>query len=101
MNRKTDDYGDWKYHEMIDKQAEERTMPNDITLHDFHQCCRQIIANKNSKALNYCVNYALAGLHMEDEYEAKVQALYILNNMTHWRGEVAKATRATLKAFSK
>ena len=37
-----------------------------------------------------------------EEYGAKgilVQLLYALNNMSTWRGETARATKATLRAF--
>ncbi len=30
----------------------------------------------------------------------RVQCLYVLNNMSHWRGEIAKAVRQTLKTFT-
>ena len=60
---------------------------------------RLIIANKEAKALNYCVNYARAGLSMTDD-ELRVQCLYVLNNMTHWRGDVAKEVRGVLKEFT-
>jgi hypothetical protein len=61
---------------------------------------RILIANKDSKALNYAVNYAKAGLSMTGE-TLRVQCLYVLNNMTHWRGAVAKEVRSTLKNFTK
>lgn len=70
-------------------------------LNDFHTCCRTIMQNRSAKALNYCVNYAIHGTTIHDEHAAHVQALYILNNMTHWRGADAKSVRATLKAFVK
>lgn len=66
----------------------------------FDDCCRAIVRNRNEKALNYAVNYARAGIGMTGE-EARVQALYILGNITHWRGDEAKAVRAALKKFSK
>ena len=68
----------------------------------FKQACKNIIDNQNAKALNYAVNYAKHGLfNIGSEYEAKIQALYILNNMTHWRGDLAKETRAMLKEVAK
>lgn len=51
-----------------------------------------------TKALNYAVAYAKAGLRMSGE-ELRVQVLYILGNITHWRGEQAKRIRQNLKAF--
>jgi hypothetical protein len=34
-------------------------------------------------------------------HDAKVQALYILNNIQYWRGDTAKRVRESLKAISK
>jgi len=70
-------------------------------IEQFHTACRNIIANADQKALNYAVNYAKHGLEIENLVDAKVQALYILNNMTHWRGDLAKETRETLKEVTK
>lgn len=73
-------------------------MKNEMTkMEKFKKACKSIIANRNAKALNYAVNYAIHGLTIKDEYEAEIQALYILNNITHWRGDLAKETRALLK----
>ena len=67
----------------------------------FHIACHSIIANANHKPLNYTVNYAKYGLEIEELADAKVQAIYILHNMTHWRGDLAKETSATLKEVAK
>lgn len=61
---------------------------------------RQIVAHSDAKALNYAVNYAKAGLSMSGD-ELRVQCLYVLNNMSRWRGDVAKSVRKTLKDFTK
>ena len=66
----------------------------------FDECCTTIMRNRGEKALNYAVEYARAGIGMKG-YEAKVQALYILNNMSRWRGDIAKQVRESLKAISK
>ena len=68
----------------------------------FHECCSEILRHRNEKALNYAVEYARAGLlfGMKDA-DAKVQALYILNNMSRWRGDPAKEVRESLTAISK
>jgi hypothetical protein len=66
----------------------------------FAECCDTIIRHSNERALNYAVNYAKAGRHMTGD-EARVQALYILNNMTHWRGDTAKRVREALKIIGK
>ena len=59
-----------------------------------------IVKHRNEKALNWAVNYARAGLAMSGE-DLRVQCLYVLNNITHWRGEVAKSVRQILKDFTK
>ena len=68
---------------------------------DFYLACQNIVDNADQKSLNYAVNYAKAGLLMTNGHEARVQILYILNNMTHWRGDLAKETRATFKRLVK
>jgi len=70
-------------------------------LEKFHKACQNIIDNRNAKALNWAVNYAKYGLTIRTDYEVKVQALYILNNMTRWRGDIAKETRQMLKEVVK
>jgi len=70
-------------------------------INKFHEACQNIVDNADQKALNYAVNYAKYGLELEELADVKVQALYILNNMTHWRGDLAKETRATLKEVAK
>lgn len=72
-----------------------------LTIDDFHRACNNIIDNSDQKALNWAVNYAAKGLMIFNRHEAKIQSLYILNNITHWRGDVAKETRQTLKTFIK
>jgi len=67
----------------------------------FRQACRNIVDNKNAKAVNYAVDYAVYGLTINDKYEAHVQALYILNNITYWRGPIANETRSILKNVAK
>ena len=64
----------------------------------FNEACLAIINSK--KANGYAVAYAKAGVGMTGEHR-RVQALYILNNLTHWRGENSKEVRATLKEYSK
>lgn len=66
----------------------------------MRQCCEAILQSAHKKALNYAVGYARHGLACEGP-EARVQALYILNNMTRWRGPMAKAVRQSLKTIAK
>lgn len=55
-----------------------------------------------SKSLNYAVNYCKAVFSQEmSGYELKVQCLYILSNISHWRHPEAKRVREVLKKFSK
>jgi hypothetical protein len=67
----------------------------------FHEACRSIVAHQGVRSLNYASNYAKHGLLVSDPHEQRVQALYILNNMTHWRGDIAKRVREALKTASK
>ena len=61
------------------------------------EALQSIVDNKECKALNYCVNYAIVAQSDPN----KTQLLYVLNNMTHWRGDLAKQVRATLKEATK
>jgi hypothetical protein len=67
----------------------------------FHEACRSIVAHQGVRSLNYAIAYAKHGLLVRDAHEQKVQALYILNNMTHWRGDIAKRVREALKQAAK
>ena len=71
-----------------------------ISKTQVHLALERIVENSKSKALNYCMNYAKVGLGMSG-YELYVQVLYVLNNMTHWRGPEATEVRKTLKQFVK
>ena len=66
----------------------------------MHQCCTAILQSAHDKALNYAIGYARHGLSCEGP-EAKVQALYILGNITRWRGPMAKQVRESLKSIAK
>lgn len=63
----------------------------------YFDACNAVLRESNN---GYAKAYALAGSKMTGE-EARVQALYILNNITHWRGGPSKEVRAFLKEFSK
>lgn len=65
----------------------------------FHYTCRAILASE--KANGYAKSYAKAGLGLYDNESIRVQCLYILNNIAHWRGENSKECRTTLKRLSK
>jgi len=70
------------------------------TMLTMTQCCEAILQSAHEKALAYAVGYARHGLTCEGP-EARVQALYILGNITHWRGPMAKQVRASLKSLAK
>jgi hypothetical protein len=72
-----------------------------LDLERFHSACTDVILGaKASKALNYAVGYARAGMNLSDAESIRVQCLYILNNITHWRGDTAKRARAVFKEFA-
>lgn len=60
----------------------------------------QVMANREEKSLNYAVEYARYGLHCSED-ELKIQAIYVLGNISRWKGDTAKKCRAILKAFTK
>lgn len=60
----------------------------------FNGCCRAVLADCKDP---YAKAYAEAGLDMTDAHEIKVQALYVLSNISRWRGDLAKAVRTELK----
>jgi len=64
----------------------------------FHDACRAVLAHCPDP---YAKSYANAGLMLATDKACKVQALYILGNMTKWRGDVAREVRTTLKEISK
>ena len=64
----------------------------------FNEACARVLAHCKDE---YAKSYARAGLSMTDREEIRVQALYILSNMTGWRGEQAVLVRTTLRLFTK
>lgn len=65
---------------------------------NFHRACRIVIVHCNNE---YARNYARAGLSLHDARSQQGQALYILSNISHWRGDLAKIVRDNLKRISK
>lgn len=55
--------------------------------------------NPQNNGLQYAATYAKAGIKLAKDAQ-KVQALYILNNISTWRGEEAKRVRAFFKEFA-
>lgn len=74
---------------------------SDANVSDFHAACRDIIVCASNHAVNYAVSYARAGLQMTEWPEITVQCLYILNNITGWRGPIATTARNTFKRLAK
>lgn len=72
-----------------------------LLVEEFHSACASILHERASPALNYAVGYARAGGSMYAPDEIQVQCLYILNNITHWRGPIAKQSRETFKRLSR
>jgi hypothetical protein len=64
----------------------------------FHSVCRTIVEESNNE---YAKSYASAGLAMSDSEEIRVQCLYILNNLSHWRGAKAREVKAHLHQINK
>ena len=78
-----------------------RTKPSEFEVHlALHKLAVWFYSNEKSNALNYAIEYAKAGQIMLGD-ELRVQCLYVLNNITHWRGEDAREVRKTLKDFTR
>ena len=69
-----------------------------LTVRHFHKLC-DIVSQKCANP--YAKAYAEAGLGLSDPHECYVQSLYILNNLSSWRGELAKPVREGFKLFVK
>ncbi len=69
---------------------------------EVREAIQKILADKPAyaKSLNYAVEYCRAAQYMSGE-ELRVQCLYILGNITHWRHADAKEVRKVLKGFSR
>lgn len=71
----------------------------------FHEACQRVIrAARNAPPnalIQYAATYAKAGMRLREMDEIRVQALYILTNLSAWRGEEAQLVKATLKGFTK
>lgn len=60
--------------------------------------CRMVVSKCKNE---YAQAYARAGLEMTGWYEISVQAIYILNNIQHWRGDTARCVRIYMKQVAK
>lgn len=59
-----------------------------------------IIEHKGDKGLDYAIDYAKHGVGLSGK-ELKIQCMYILNNIIHWRKNGHKEVRSVLKRFIK
>ena len=64
----------------------------------FHECCENIAKYSNS---DYAKSYAQQGLAFFDAERQEAQIQYLLSNISHWRGPLAKEVRAELKRMAK
>lgn len=64
------------------------------------EALQAIVDHSEEKALNWAVRYAEYGAMLSEGEELRAQCLYVLNNISRWRGELAKEVRSTLKAYT-
>lgn len=71
----------------------------------FTECCQRVIraAAKRPQAagLQFAASYAQSGLRLYEREAIRAQALYILDNLSGWRGDEARMVKAQLKEFGK
>lgn len=69
---------------------------------DLESALNVILSDKKSynTSLNYAIGYTRTAFALTG-HALKVQLLYILNNISHWRHPEAKAVRETLRRHSK
>jgi len=63
------------------------------------EAMQMIVDDCECPALNYAVNYAKAGLEMDEgSDEFRVQCLYLIGNISHWRaGSTSKFSQEQIK----
>jgi hypothetical protein len=70
------------------------------SIRDVHNATELILINKQDKALNYAYYYADTMLYTFSPHAVHVQAVYILNNITHWRRQPeAQYVRQVLRRY--
>lgn len=71
----------------------------------YEQACDAVINAASQTGVNnmlrFAATYADAGKRMRTHEARRVQSLYILHNITSWRGEDAKKVREFFKNYSK
>lgn len=68
-----------------------------LDLEMWRVCCHAVVHDCKNE---YAKSYARAGMALTDLDAIQTQALYILNNIVHWRGEHARQVRYNLKRFA-
>jgi hypothetical protein len=72
-----------------------------ISQTEWQLACSAIVENaKPGSLLSYAAAYAKAGSEMRSSRERSVQALYMLCNLSAWRGTEARKVRAIVKAVA-
>ncbi len=62
------------------------------------EAMKMIVQDCECPALNYAVNYAIAGLEMVDAEMFRVQCLYIIGNISGWRaGSTSRFSKDEIK----
>lgn len=70
-----------------------------LTQARFIAACRTVLTDPRTNA--FAKAYAASGITCcRSEAEMRAQALYMLSNLQHWRGETARETKAVLKEFA-
>ena len=83
------------------KQAEEAEAAAEEAPMTIYRACRLILDEcKNEYAMSYARALEQAAEYGGDE-ALRVQALYLLSNISHWRGGHSKEVRAFLKEYTK
>lgn len=69
---------------------------------EIKDALESVIDNSTGSCASYAVSYAQAAFDHEMEGEAlRVQLLYVLCNLDHWRGEEARRVKTVLRTYSK
>jgi len=77
-------------------------METKVTEVMVHNAIGIILADRKAydKSLNYAINYCREAQNQGGE-ALRVQCLYILGNISHWRHPLAKAVREVLRTYTK
>ena len=76
-------------------------MPKEVTEAEVHKAIELILSDMKARntSLNWAIGYCQEAKSMYGE-ALRVQCLYILNNITHWRHPEAREVRKILRAFT-